>query len=483
MPDSSPSAAASPHGRVVAVRGSVVDVRFDRTGAELPERSHRLVVDATDPPLDLEVVEHLSPDTVRTMARSSISGLRLNTEVQATGAPFMVPVGPELLGRVVDVRGVPLDGQGPVRTVVQRPVLAAPVPLTRQATETRILETGLKAIDLLAPIERGGRAGLFGGAGVGKTVLVMELIRNMVERHRGVSLFCGIGERTREAEELCRQVRDAGVLDDTTLVFGQMDQPPAVRVRVGHTALTMAEYFRDDLEQDVLLLIDNVFRFIQAGMELSVLLGRLPSRLGYQPTLISDLAQLEERITSTRRASITSVQAVYVPADDFTDPAITHTFGHLSTSVMLSRERAAQGLYPAIDPLSSTSKMLTPDVAGERHHRIALQVRQTLARYAQLKDIIALLGEEELSSDDRATVRRARRLERFLTQPFFVTERYTAHTGRYVPLADTLDGCERILGGEFDERPERDLHMIGSLDELEAEHGAEPSPALREGVA
>ena len=325
--------------------------------------------------------------------------------------------------------------------------------------------TGIKTIDLLAPLERGGKAGLFGGAGVGKTVLITELIHNVVGRHRGVTIFCGIGERSREAEELYRDVRDAGVLDNTVLVFGQMNEPPGARFRVGHAALTMAEYFRDDAKKDVLLLIDNVFRFIQAGAEVSGLLGRLPSRLGYQPTLGTELAELEERICTTSAAAITSVQAVYVPADDFTDPAVTHTFGHLSALIVLSRERASQGFYPAIDPLRSESKMLTPPIVGDRHYRVARRVRETLAGYDELKDVIAMLGLEELSREDQRTVHRARRLERFLTQPFYTTGQFTGREGRMVDLEDTLEGCEHILSDEFADYPERSLYMIGAIHE------------------
>jgi F-type H+-transporting ATPase subunit beta len=319
---------------------------------------------------------------------------------------------------------------------------------------------------VLAPLERGGKSGLFGGAGVGKTVLIMELIHNVIGHHSGVSVFCGIGERCREGEELYREIQAAGVLDRTVLVFGQMNEPPGARFRVGHSALTMAEYFRDNARQDVLLLVDNIFRFIQAGSEVSGLMGQLPSRLGYQPTLGTELAGLEERICNTATGAITSVQAVYVPADDFADPSAVHTFGHLSASIVLSRKRAAEGLYPAIDPLRSGSKMVTPQIAGERHYRIAQAIRRTLASYEDLKDIIAMLGIEELSQEDRRTVYRARRLERFLTQPCFVTEQFTGHKGKLVSLSDALDGCERILNDEFAKYPEQSLYMIGSIDEV-----------------
>lgn len=449
-------------GRIVSVRGTVVDVRFaDR----LPSLRTQLVAETSDR-LSLEVVVHVSPEIVRSIAYGSTRGLRRGTTVVATGSPLEVPVGNGLLGRVFDVFGRPIDGRGEVDTRARQSIHQPAIPLPAHTTASTLLETGIKAIDLLAPLERGGKAGLFGGAGVGKTVLIMELIHNMVARHRGVSLFCGIGERNREAEELYRQVREAGVLEDTVLVFGQMDEPPAVRFRVGQAALSMAEHFRDEERKDVLLLVDNIFRFVQAGMEVSGLLGRLPSRLGYQPTLASDLSELEERIASTESAAITSVQAVYVPADDFTDPAITHTFTHLVAAVVLSRDRSAQGFYPAIDPLRSNSSLLTPLVVGGRHYGVARAVRETLARYEDLKDIIAMLGQEELSREDRRVVNRARRLERFLTQPFFVTEQFIEKQGRMVELDDTLEGCERILRDEFHDAPERALYMIGSIDEV-----------------
>jgi F-type H+-transporting ATPase subunit beta len=343
------------------------------------------------------------------------------------------------------------------------------VPLDRQSTTSEIFTTGIKAIDVLSPLERGGKAGLFGGAGVGKTVLIMEMINNMVGQHEGVSLFCGIGERSREGEELYREMKEAGVLKNTVMMFGQMNEPPGARFRVGHAALTMAEYFRDDAKVDVLLLIDNIFRFIQAGMEVSGLMGQLPSRLGYQPTLGTELAELEERICNTATGAITSVQAVYVPADDFTDPAAVHTFGHLSASIVLSRKKASEGLYPAIDPLQSSSNMLVPPVLGERHYMIAQEIRKTLANYEELKDIIAMLGMEELSQEDRRAVQRARRLERFLTQPFSVTEQFTGNKGRMVELEDALEGCERILNDEFSDQPERSLYMIGRIEEAKKE--------------
>jgi F-type H+-transporting ATPase subunit beta len=449
-------------GRVEAVHGGVVDVGFTQ---ELPELYTHLIAGGVRK-VHLEVLAHLDRRTVRCVSLTPSRGLARGVPVLDTGRPLRAPVGPGLKGRVFGALGRPIDGGGPVTSIRWRPARGARVPLTERVSRSELLTTGIKVIDLLAPLERGGKAGLFGGAGVGKTVLIMELIHTMVTRHSGVSLFCGIGERNREAEELERALEDAGVANDTVLVFGQMDEPAGARFRVGHIALAMAEYFRDEARQDVLLLVDNIFRFVQAGMEVSGLLGRLPSRLGYQPTLASELSELEERICSTRSAAITSVQAVYVPADDFTDPAITHTFGHLSASVVLSRDRAAQGFYPAVDPLQSTSRMLSPSTVGRRHHAVARSVRETLAEYEELKDIIAMLGLDELSARDRRVVQRARRLERFLTQPLFVTERFTGISGVSVPLEATLRGCERILSDELGDVPETDLFMIGALPEV-----------------
>jgi F-type H+-transporting ATPase subunit beta len=373
------------------------------------------------------------------------------------------------------VFGEPIDYKDAPEAAEYRSIHGKPAPLVRRSTSTEVFHTGIKAIDVLAPIERGGKAGLFGGAGVGKTVLIMEMIHNMVGQYEGVSIFCGIGERVREAEELYREVQSAGVLDSTVLVYGQMNEQPGARFRVGHTALTAAEYFRDEKRQDVLMLIDNVFRFVQAGSEISGLLGRLPSRVGYQPTLASELADLEERIGSTESGAISSIQAVYVPADDFTDPAAVHIFSHLSASIVLSRQRASQGLYPAIDPLNSASKMLTPHVVGKRHYDIAREIRRTLAEYEELKDIIAMLGLEELSREDRRTVGRARRLERFLTQPFFSTEQFTGQEGKAVETEDALEGCERILNDEFEEVGERAFYMIGTIDEGLSQRGQKKS--------
>jgi F-type H+/Na+-transporting ATPase subunit beta len=460
-------------GTITAVRGGVVDVRFDD---ELPQINN-LLRTGEKGDIVIEVALHLNADHVRGIALTPTQGLARGTEVEDTGEPLRVPVGRTILGRAFNVFGNPIDrGEAP-SDIELRTVHRKPVPLSERSTRSEIFTTGIKAIDVLAPLERGGKAGFFGGAGVGKTVLITELIHNMVGGHQGVSIFCGIGERCREGEELYREMRDAGVLDNTVMVFGQMNESPGARFRTGFTALTMAEYFRDDLGQDVLLLIDNIFRFIQAGMEISGLLGLLPSRLGYQPTLASELASLQERIINTQRGAITSIQAVYVPADDFTDPAAVHTFSHLSATIVLSRRRASEGLYPAIDPLESNSKMLSPQVVGERHYRIAREIRRTLATYEELKDIIAMLGIEELSRDDRRTVFRARRLERFLTQPFFTTEQFTGQQGRSVSLEQALTGCERILNDEFSETPEQALYMIGAIDEVQQKPAAEIPPS------
>jgi F-type H+-transporting ATPase subunit beta len=385
--------------------------------------------------------------------------------VDDTGGPLKARIGQGTLGRMFDVFGNAIDREAPPSDAEWRSVHRAPPPLAERSTTSEIFETGIKVIDVLVPLERGGKAGLFGGAGVGKTVLLTEIIHNMLGHHEGVSIFCGIGERCREGEELYRDMKEAGVLPGMVMLFGQMNEPPGSRFRVGHAALTMAEYFRDDEHRDVLLLIDNIFRFIQAGMEVSGLMGQMPSRLGYQPTMGTELSALEERIANTDAGAITSIQAVYVPADDFTDPAAVHTFSHLSASIVLSRKRASEGLYPAIDPLQSSSKMATPTICGARHYGLAREIRQTLAQYAGLKDIIAMLGLEQLSPEDRRVAARARRLERFLTQPFFTTEQFTGHTGKLVSLKDALDGCERILRDEFEDYSERALYMIGTVDE------------------
>ncbi|MFH1756456.1 MAG: F0F1 ATP synthase subunit beta [Pseudomonadota bacterium] len=450
-------------GTVVSIRGSVVDARFPQKIPSL----YNLLRAGEDGRIVIEVIMHLHPEAVRGIALTPTQGLARGSVVVDTGFPLKAPVGKRLLGRVFNVFGETIDRKEKIGGGEWRSIHRKPVPLHQQSTLSEVFETGIKAIDVLAPLERGGKAGLFGGAGVGKTVLITEMIHNMVGRHEGVSLFCGIGERCREGEELYREITQAGVLENTVMVFGQMNEPPGARFRVGHAALTMAEFFRDDAKQDVFLLIDNIFRFIQAGAEVSGLMGQLPSRLGYQPTLGTELAELEERICNTATGAITSVQAVYVPADDFTDPSAVHTFGHLSASIVLSRKRASEGLYPAIDPLQSGSKMLVPHIVGNRHYKVAQEIRQTLATYEDLKDIIAMLGIEELSQEDRRTVYRARRLERFLTQPFFVTEQFTGLKGKMVNLEDALDGCERILEDEFIDIPEKSLYMIGTIDEAE----------------
>jgi F-type H+-transporting ATPase subunit beta len=450
-------------GTVVAVRGSVLDIHFPDS---LPPLYTELRTGDTHE-IVIEVMTHLNAHMVRGIALTSTRGLSRGTPVADTGNHLRVPVGKSILGRVLNVFGETIDYGGELKDVQWESIHQAPVPLQKRATTSEIFTTGIKVIDVLAPLERGGKSGLFGGAGVGKTVLIMEVIHNMAGIHEGLSFFCGIGERCREAEELYREVQEANVLDNTVMVFGQMNEPPGARFRVGHAALTMAEYFRDSERKDVLLLIDNVFRFIQAGSEVSGLMGQLPSRVGYQPTLSTELSELEERISNTKYAAITSVQAVYVPADDFTDPSAVHTFSHLSASIVLSRKRASEGLYPAIDPLQSGSKMLMPHIVGQRHYGIAREIRKTFANYEELKDIIAMLGLEELSQEDRKIVNRARRLERFLTQPFFTTEQFTGHEGKSVKLEEALDGCERILDDEFFDYPERSLYMIGTIGEAD----------------
>ncbi len=449
-------------GSVVSVRGSVIDVRFEK---HLPA-IYSLLHAGNDGRIAIEVLSQLDARRVRGIALTPTHGLARGMAVEDTGGPLQAPVGKGILSRMFDVFGKPIDRQGEMSDVAWRTIHRAPPPLARRSTKSEIFETGIKVIDVLMPLERGGKAGLFGGAGVGKTVLLTEMIHNMIGHHEGVSLFCGIGERCREGEELYREMKEAGVLPHMVMVFGQMNELPGSRFRVGHVALAMAEYFRDDEHRDVLLLIDNIFRFIQAGMEISGMMGQMPSRLGYQPTMGTELSQLEERIANTDTGAITSIQAVYVPADDFTDPAAVHTFSHLSASIVLSRKRASEGLYPAIDPLQSSSKMATPGVVGERHYGLAQEIRRALAQYAHLKDIIAMLGLEQLSPEDRNVVARARRLERFLTQPFFTTERFTGLKGKLVSLNDALDGCERILHDEFKDYPERALYMIGAVDEV-----------------
>ncbi len=449
------------YGTIIAIRGTVIDIYFPH---QLPE-DHSLLTTGENEQIIIEVMTYLNQKTVRGLALKPTKGLARGDQVKDTKHPLQVPVGQELLGRMLNVFGEPIDRKKALKKARLQSIYAAPISLEERATTTDIFQTGIKVIDLLSPLEKGGKAGLFGGAGVGKTVLISELINNMVSRYQGVSVFCGIGERSREGEELYREMKESGVLNNTVMIFGQMNETPGLRFRVGHAALTMAEYFRDQAHQDVLLMIDNIFRFIQAGSEVSGLMGNLPSRVGYQPTLATELAELEERICNTHSNSITSVQAVYVPADDFTDPAAVHTFSHLSASIVLSRKRVSEGLYPAVDPLQSGSKILTPQVVGERHYKIAQTVRQTLANYEEIKDIIAMLGLEELAQSEQKIVYRARRLERFLTQPFFTTKQFTGIEGKVVELEQTLDGCERILNDEFRQYSEKSLYMIGDIQE------------------
>jgi F-type H+-transporting ATPase subunit beta len=452
-PDTTPNL-----GQVASVAGSVVDIRFPD---HLPPIYSLLRTE--DSLITIEVMTHLDAHRVRGIALTPTQGLARGMTIVDSGGPLLAPVGKNIRSRMFDVFGNTIDGGEPLEDVKWESVHKAPPSLKNRSTNSEIFLTGIKVIDVLVPLERGGKAGLFGGAGVGKTVLLAEMIHNMVGHHDGVSLFCGIGERSREGEELYREMNEAGVLPNMVMVFGQMNEPPGSRFRVGQVALTMAEYFRDEEHRDVLMLVDNIFRFIQAGAEISALMGQMPSRLGYQPTLATELASLEERIANTQAGAITSIQAVYVPADDFTDPAAVHTFSHLSASIVLSRKRASEGLYPAIDPLLSNSKMATPGILGERHYHLAQEIRRTLAQYAEMKDIIAMLGLEQLSPEDRKVVGRARRLERFFTQPFYTTEQFTGMAGKLVTLEEALSGCERILADEFTDSPEQDLYMIGAI--------------------
>lgn len=447
-------------GALVALRGPVVDARF--SAQDLPSIRELLIAHDGERRVLLEVHAQLDPETVRAVALADISGLRRGTRVERTHGPLSVPVGRETLGRVLDVSGQAKDG-GPEIEGPRWPIHRPPPPLTRRLGASGVFKTGIKLFDFLTPLPRGGRTGMFGGAGVGKTVLIMELVNNIVTRSKGVCVFAGVGERSREGNELWREMMDSGVLSHSALVFGQMAEAPGARFRVALSAVTMAEWFREEEKRDVILLVDNIFRFVQAGAEVSGLLGRLPSRVGYQPTLATELAELEERITSTEDGAISSVQAVYVPADDITDPAVAGTFEHLDAQVVLSRQLAAKGLYPAVDPLASSSRLLSPAVVGERHYDLAMRARETLARARELEDIVAMLGMDELSADDRLTVERARRIERFMTQPFFVSEAFTGRTGVAVELADTLNGVEAILEGRVDDRDEGELYMIGAL--------------------
>ena len=472
MPPPQNSGRDSASGRVTAVHGSVVDVRFPV--GDLPAVDHGIEIEGTGGRrLTAEVQQHLDPATVRAVALESTTALSRGARVRATGAAIRVPVGDAVLGRLLNAIGEPADRGPPLPPDTAYRSIHAPAPsIDRLGGSLEIFHTGIKVIDLLAPLIKGGKAAMFGGAGVGKTVLIMELIRTTVEQHAGISVFAGIGERSREGHELLLELKQSGVLARTALVFGQMNEPPGARWRAGLTALTIAEHFRDAAHENVLLLIDNVYRLVQAGAEVSGLLGRLPSRVGYQPTLASEIAELEERIASVAGAAITSIQAVYVPADDFTDPAVAEIFSHLDSSIVLSRDMASEGMYPAVDPLASTSSLLDPRLVGESHYRIAQEVRKTIAHYRDLEEIIALLGIEELSAADRQAVKRARRLMRFLTQPFMVTVAFTGKSGRAVELEATLSGCRAILDGVSDEWAESSLYMVGDLDEARERESA-----------
>jgi F-type H+-transporting ATPase subunit beta len=448
-------------GKIISIRGSVVDIGFEDYLPSINTVLHT----GKDKNVSIEVLAQLDANRVRGIALNPTQGLSRGMQVETEGKQLSVPVGKNIMGRMFDVFGNVIDQQGPLTDVKWRNIHQAPPTLEERSTKSEVFLTGIKVIDVLIPLERGGKTGLFGGAGVGKTVLLTEMIHNMVGHSKGVSMFCGIGERCREGHELYQDMKAAGVLENMVMLFGQMNEPPGARFRVGHAALTMAEYFREEEHRDVLLLIDNVFRFIQAGMEVSGLMGQMPSRLGYQSTLGTELSQLEERIANTKSGAITSIQAVYVPADDLTDPAAVHTFSHLSASIVLSRKKASEGMYPAIDLLESNSKMATPGIIGKRHYDLAQKVRKTLAHYEELKDIIAMLGIEQLSNEDHKIVNRARRLERFLTQPFFTTNKFSGLSGREVSLEEALDGCERILEDEFKDIPESAFYMIGKVEE------------------
>jgi F-type H+-transporting ATPase subunit beta len=451
-------------GKISQVIGPVVDVEFER---ELPEIYSALEV-ALDGgnKLVLEAHQHLGGNRVRAVAMGSTDGLKRQMEVVDTGAPISIPVGSETLGRMFNLLGEPIDGMPRVKTKKTYPIHRPTPAFTDQSTEAEILETGIKVIDLICPFLKGGKIGLFGGAGVGKTVVIQELIRNIATEHGGYSVFAGVGERTREGNDLYFDMKESGVLEKTTLVFGQMNEPPGARQRVGLSALSMAEYFRDEENRDVLLFIDNIFRFTQAGSEVSALLGRIPSAVGYQPTLAEDMGKLQERITSTKNGSVTSVQAIYVPADDLTDPAPATTFGHLDSTVVLSRPLSELGIYPAVDPLDSASTILDPKIVGEEHYNVARGVQKVLQRYKDLQDIIAILGVEELSDEDKLTVARARKIQKFLSQPFFVAEQFTGTAGKYVKLADTIRSFKEILEGKHDEKPEQSFYMKGSINEI-----------------
>ena len=455
-------------GKITQIIGAVVDVKFD---GELPEILSALECKNGDNRLVLEVAQHLGESSVRTIAMDATEGLKRGDEVTATGAPIQVPVGPETLGRIINVIGEPIDEKGEVKTKEKWPIHRAAPEFSDQSTETEILVTGIKVVDLLAPYAKGGKIGLFGGAGVGKTVLIMELINNVAKAHGGFSVFAGVGERTREGNDLYHEMIDLGVIkpegpgSKAALVYGQMNEPPGARARVALTGLTVAEYFRDQEGQDVLFFVDNIFRFTQAGSEVSALLGRIPSAVGYQPTLATDMGNLQERITTTNKGSITSVQAIYVPADDLTDPAPATSFAHLDATTVLSRQIAEIGIYPAVDPLDSTSRILDPRIVGDEHYRVAREVQKILQTYKSLQDIIAILGMDELSEEDKLTVARARKIQRFLSQPFFVAEVFTGSPGKLVDLESTIKGFAAICNGEYDHLPEAAFYMVGTIEE------------------
>ncbi|MCX7842465.1 MAG: F0F1 ATP synthase subunit beta [Clostridia bacterium] len=451
-------------GKIIQVIGPVIDARFE--SGKLPKIYNALRIDKDDGHVVAEVMQHLGNEMARCVAMSSTDGLVRGMDILDTGEPIKVPVGKEVLGRVFNVLGEPVDKRGDVKADKYYPIHRAAPGFEEQKPATEIFETGIKVIDLLAPYAKGGKIGLFGGAGVGKTVLIQELIRNIATEHGGYSVFTGVGERTREGNDLWHEMTDSGVIAKTAMVFGQMNEPPGARMRVALTGLSMAEYFRDEMGQDVLLFIDNIFRFIQAGSEVSALLGRIPSAVGYQPTLATEVGALQERITSTRKGSITSVQAVYVPADDLTDPAPATTFAHLDATTVLSRQIVELGIYPAVDPLDSTSRILDPRIVGEEHYNVARRVQETLQRYKELQDIIAILGMDDLSEEDKLTVFRARKIQRFLSQPFFVAETFTGYEGRYVPVKETIRGFKEIVDGNMDDVPESAFYMKGTIDEV-----------------
>ncbi len=455
-------------GEITQIMGPVVDVRF--SGADLPQIYTALVVLDTDKHIILEVSSHLGTNEVRAIAMTSTDGLLRGQKVQSTGSPISVPVGPEVLGRMFDVVGSPIDEKDPLKKVKTYPIHRDAPAFKDQSQKTEILETGIKVVDLICPFLKGGKVGLFGGAGVGKTVVIQELIHNIASEHGGYSIFAGVGERTREGNDLYREMEDSGVLDKTALVFGQMNEPPGARARVALSALAMAEYFRDEEGRDLLLFIDNIFRFTQAGSEVSALLGRMPSAVGYQPTLATEMGNLQERITSTNKGSITSIQAVYVPADDLTDPAPATTFTHLDSTVSLSRPLSELGIYPAVDPLDSTSTILDPNIVGKEHYDVARGVQKVLQKYKDLQDIIAILGMDELSDDDKLAVSRARKIQKFLSQPFFVAEQFTGASGIYVPVKNTIQSFKEILEGKYDHIGEQHFYMKGSIEDVVKSH-------------